>query len=371
MAIREIKFTRGVPPTESFPTAQLSECACAVLESYGPEILQYGGGGGFRLLRSTLAAQAGVDESRVIIGQGSLLLQDFIARSLLKPGALAYVENPTYDRTILTLRRPGAEVRGIPVEPDGMDVDFLANQLRMGARPALVYSIPDFQNPTGTVLSLEKRQRVVELSETYGFWIIEDVPYRRLRYSGQDVPAFFDLAPHRVLQMSSYSKLIGPGLRVGYVVLPEPLAGQLLRFVEEAYICPTYLVQAMVYEFIRRGWLEENLAKLKALYPPRLQAMLSALDEHMSDLATWFEPEGGFFVGMTLRGEISQSALLAGAREAGLSLTDGRDFYTDTSGERFVRLPFCALTPDDIREGIARLAGVIRALPQSAPAAVH
>ncbi len=369
MATTQIKLTRGVPPTESFPTAQLVECSRAALESYGPEILQYGGGGGFRLLRSTLAAQAGVPESRVIIGQGSLLLQDFVARSLLKPGSLAFVENPTYDRTILTMRRPCADVRGIPVEADGLDVDFLANRLRMGARPVLLYTIPDFQNPSGTVLSLEKRKRIVELSDEYGFWVIEDVPYRQLRYRGQDVPSFFDLAPHRTLQMSSYSKLIGPGLRVGYVILPEPLAGDLLRFVEEAYICPTYLVQAMVYEYIRRGWLAENIAKLKALYPPRLDAMLAALDEHMPDLATWHRPEGGFFIGLTLRGEIEQSTLLAGARQAGLLLTDGRDFFTDASGERFVRLPFCALTPEEIREGIARLAQVVRDIPQTVPAA--
>jgi DNA-binding transcriptional MocR family regulator len=329
-------------------------------------VLQYGGGGGFQPLREFLAGQAGVSDGRVIIGQGSLLLQDFIARSLLGPNTLAYVENPTYDRTILTLRRPGARVVGLPVEADGLDVDLLERQLRQGERPTLLYTIPDFQNPTGTVLSLAKRRRILDLAEQYGFWVIEDVPYRRLRYRGEEVPSIFDLNPERVLQMSSFSKLIGPGLRVGYIVLPTQLAPGLLQFVEEAYICPTYLVQGMVYEFICRGWLEENIIKLKALYPARLDAMLSALDEHMSGLATWFRPEGGFFIGMQLQADIRQADLQVAASEAGLSLTDGRDFFTDPIGERFVRLPFCALTPAEIKEGVARLAGVVRHLAESA-----
>lgn len=358
----EIKLTRGVPPPDSFPIEQLCECADSVLRKYGPQLLQYGGGGGFQPLRELLAAQAGVSVDRVIIGQGSLLLQDFVARSLLGPGKLAYVENPTYDRTILTMRRPGSRVLGLAMQPDGFDVDQLESDLRRGERPVLLYTIPDFQNPSGTVLSLEKRQRLLALAEQYDFWVIEDVPYRKLRYQGEEVPSLFDLAPERVLQMSSYSKLIGPGLRVGYVIMPPALAPSFLRFVEEAYICPTYLVQGMVYEFTCRGWLDQNIAKLKALYPPKLKAMLDSLDEHMADLATWYRPEGGFFVGMNLQVPVRQAELLQCAAQARLALTDGRDFYTDDSGEGFVRLPFCALSPAEIEEGVARLARVIRDL---------
>jgi 2-aminoadipate transaminase len=365
MSAKEIKLTRGVPPPESFPIAQLAECSTAVLSAFGPQILQYGAGGGFRPLQETLAAQAGVSVDRVVVGQGSLLLQDFLARMMLGPGDLAFVENPTYDRTILTLRRPGSTVEGIPMQADGMDVSYLEDRLANGAAPVLVYTIPDFQNPTGSVLSEEKRRRLIELSVTYNFWIVEDVPYRRLRYSGKDVPGFFDLAPERVLQMSSFSKLIGPGLRVGYVILPETLAAKFLDFVEMAYICPTYLVQAMVYEFIRRGWLEENLAKLKALYPPRLNTLLDALDEHFTGLGTWPRPEGGFFVGLTLNGHIRQPQLLDCARDAGLTILDGRDFFTDGSGSNFVRLPFTALPAEDLAEGVARLATVVREMKET------
>ena len=360
MPAKEIKLTRGVPPVESFPIHRLSECATAALAGYGPDLLQYGPAGGFRPLQELLANRAGVAVDRVVLGQGSLLLQDFLARALLGPGDLAFVENPTYDRTILTLRRPGSTVEGIPMEPDGMAVDYLEARLRGGARPVLVYTIPDFQNPTGSVLSEAKRRRLVDLAETYGFWIIEDVPYRLLRYRGTDVPAFFDLAPQRVLQMSSFSKLIGPGLRVGYVILPDPLAAQFLDFVEKAYICPTYLVQAMVYDFIQRGWLEENITQLKALYAPKLDSLLSALDEHFCNLGTWIRPEGGFFVGLTVTQPLTQPELCQQARQAGITILDGREFYTDGCGDGFIRLPFTALPIDDLREGIARLAEVVR-----------
>ena len=360
MPEKEIKLTRGVPPTESFPIHRLADCATTALEQFGPEVLQYGPAGGFRPLQEMLAAQAGVSPDRVIIGQGSLLLQDFLARLMLHPGDLAFVENPTYDRTILSLRRPGSTVEGIPMEPDGMAVDVLEARLRGGARPVLLYSIPDFQNPTGSVLSEEKRRRVVELAETYNFWVVEDVPYRQLRYRGTDVPSFFDLAPQRTLQMSSFSKLIGPGLRVGYLILPDALAKRFLDFVEEAYICPTYLVQAMVYDFARRGWLKENIGFLKSLYPPRLEAILGALDEHFCELGSWIRPEGGFFIGLTLRRPVTQPELGRLARQSGLWILDGRDFHTDGSGGSFIRLPFTALSPDDLREGIARLAKVVR-----------
>ena len=355
-----LKLTRGVPPAESFPTAQLSECATTVLAEQGDVVLQYGPSRGFPALRTIIAQEIGVRDDQVIIGQGSLQLQDFCARMLCGPGAIAYVEEPSYDRTLTVLRRVGTRVVGFLLEEDGPDVDDIQVRLRNGERPALFYLIPDFQNPSGTVLSLEKRHRIVDLARKYGFWIIEDVPYRKLRYRGEGLPTLFDLAPEHVLQMSSYSKLISPGLRVGYVVTPEPLAQELAKMAEDTYINPSYLNQAIVFEFVRRGWLEPHIAELKALYAPRLDAMLGALDTYMADLAAWRRPDGGFFVGMTLRGNIQTEELLSRAREANLALTDGRGFFANGGGDDFVRLPFCALTPDEIEEGVARLARVVR-----------
>ncbi len=361
-----IKLTRGVPPEESFPVDQLQVCAEHVLLVHGYEVLQYGKSRGYPRLRRLIAEEKGVDPARVIVGQGSLQLQDLCARMLIEPGRLVYVEEPTYDRTLTVFERAEARIVGFPLEEDGVDVGAVADRLEAGDRPVLFYLIPDFQNPSGTLLSEAKRKRIVELARLYDVWIIEDVPYRRLRYRGKDLPSLFDLAPDRVLQMSSYSKLISPGLRVGYVIAPEPLVDRLAKMAEDTYINASYLNQAIVAEFVERGWLEPQIEGLKGLYEPRLYATLGALEEHMDGAATWCEPDGGFFVGVTLNGAVETDELLGRAREANLALTDGRGFFVNrTNGNSFVRLPFCALTPDEICEGVGRLGRVVRELASS------
>jgi 2-aminoadipate transaminase len=362
MSPTPIRFTRGVPPTESFRAAKLAECSEAVLAEHGDTILQYGGSRGFPALRQHIAREAEVDPERVIIGQGSLQLQDLVARNFLRQGDVAYVEEPTYDRALTVLRRAGVHVVGWPQDDGGPDIDAVEARLARGERPVLFYVIPDFQNPGGTELAAGRRRHLARLAQEYGFWIIEDSPYRKLRYRGAELPTMFDLAPDRVLHMSSYSKLISPGLRVGYVIAPEALVDRLACAAEDTYINPSHLNQAMVYEFIRRGWLEPHIAELKALYEPRLDAMLAALDRHMAGLATWRRPDGGFFIGMELTANVQADRLLQEAAEAGLVLTDGRGFFANGGGDRFVRLPFCALKPDEIVTGIERLAGVVRAL---------
>ena len=363
MAPSPLKFTRGVPPPESFPTAALSECAQSVLAKDGDLILQYGSAGGYAPLRALIAQQTGVAENQVLLGQGSLQLADFCARLLIEPGTPVYVEEPTYDRALTIYRRARARVVGFPLQADGPDVDVVAARLASGDRPALFYMIPDFQNPSGSVLSLEKRRRLAALAQQHGFWIIEDLPYRRLRYRGAALPSLLELAPDRVLQMSSYSKLISPGLRVGYMILPDALATRLTKMAEDTYINSSYLNQAIVYEFIRRGWLEPNISHLCELYRPRLDAMLAALTAQMDGLATWLRPDGGFFASLSLQASVSADALLSCARQANLELTDGRGFFANGGGDAFIRLPFCALTPPEIADAVARLAEVVRQLP--------
>jgi len=362
MSLPSIKLTRGVPPVESFPTAQLSECAAAALEKWGDIVLQYAPARGFEPLRAWIAEQAGVSDDRVIIGQGSLILQDFFARYLLEPGDTVYVEMPSYDRALTIVRRSGGKLVGFTLGDDGPDIDAVETRLKGGERPRAFYTIPDFQNPSGTVLSLEKRQRLAKLAQQYGFYILEDVPYRQLRYRGEGLPTLFELAPDRVLQMSSFSKLVSPGLRVGYVIAPDSLSGGLTKTAEDTYINASYLNQAIIYEFIDRGWLEPNVASLRELYEPRLDATLGALDEYFSDLATWWKPDGGFFVGVNLNFAISTDELLKRAAEVNLALTDGRGFFPDRDVQNFIRLPFCALTPEEIQAGVARLADVLRGM---------
>jgi DNA-binding transcriptional MocR family regulator len=279
---------------------------------------------------------------------------------MLKPGDLVYAEDPSYDRALTIFKRAGGLITGFPLEQDGLNVDAIEASLKGGDRPVIFYIIPDFQNPSGTVLSLEKRQRIANLAREYEFWVIEDSPYRKLRYRGQTVPSIFELAPERVFKMSSFSKLICPGLRVGYVIAPEPMADAIARWAEDSYINSSYLNQAVVYEYQQRGWLEPHIQSLKELYRPRLDAMLKALDQHMASTATWTRPDGGFFIGVTLNANLSADYLLRRAEQANLQLSDGRNFFTARGGgDRFVRLPFCALSPEEIEEGIARLAQVV------------
>jgi DNA-binding transcriptional MocR family regulator len=356
-----IKFTRGVPPPESFPNKKLAECASKVLAENSDVILQYGDSRGYTPLRQLIAQEKGISENRVILGQGSLQMVDLCARMMLKPGDLVYVEEPTYDRTITVLKRAGAEIVGFPLEDDGPDVDTIEDRLKSGERPLFFYLIPDFQNPSGTVMSASKRAHIARLAQEYQFWILEDIPYRKLRYRNQDLPALFDLAPDRVMQLSSYSKLICPGLRVGFITTADDIAPPLAKFAADTYINSSFFNQAMVYDFIRRGWQDEHLLFLKDLYRSRLDAMLAALDADFRDLATWHKPDGGFFIGMTLKNKIQPEALLKHAREANLELSDGRGFFS-SGGNSFVRLPFCSLTPGEIQSGVARLNQVIRDL---------
>ncbi len=356
-----IKLTRGVPPVEVFPTDQLETCSRAVLDKYGDVVLQYGPARGFLLLLEVIAEEYGVEPAQVLLGQGSLQLQDFVARLLLKDGDLVYVEEPSYDRAVTILKRAGSRVIALPLLDDGPDMDVLSRRLEH-EKPVLFYVVPNFQNPSGSVMSLDKRQRLADLARQHRFWIIEDDPYRRLRYRGEELPSLYTLAPDRVLAMSSYSKLLSPGLRVGLCVGDKAVMGSLTQMAEDTYINPSYFNQAIVYDYIRRGWMGPNIERLKALYEPRLDTMLAALDAHMADLATWTRPDGGFFIGMSLNFPVDADRLLAKAREQGLVLSDGRGFFANGGGDDFVRLPFCALTRPEIEQGIARLARVAREL---------
>jgi len=356
----QILFTRGVPAVEALPTQLISECMQAVLEGPdGKTILQYGHNGGYLPLRRMLGEQYGVAADQILIGNGSLHLQDMLAAMILKPGDVVFTEQPSYDRAIKTFRRRGARVIGIPLEHDGVNLHALEKAIARKT-PAFMYVVPDFQNPAGVTTSAAKRQTLVDLAERHGFWLIEDVPYRTLRYTGESAPLLRDLNPQRVLTLSSYSKLISPSLRVGYLIGPLDFVKQMTRLAEDTTLCPVLPSQAAVVEFHKRGYFASNLENLKQLYAPRLQAVVKALKTHLPGIP-FAEPEGGFFVSVTL--PTASSNLLARAQEAGLVLTDGRAFFADTldgnedvQGQRFVRLPFCALTPTHIEEGVKRLA---------------
>jgi len=358
--IQTISFTRGVPPPEAFPTGQIQECAIAILEREGSVVLQYHPAAGLLPLREWLAQRYGVAPEAVLVSNGSLQIEEFLTRLLTSPGDVVLVESPSYDRAITIFRRAGARVVGVPLEPDGFDVGTLES-LTKKLKPKFFYIIPDFQNPTGVTTSLAKRERLVDLAERYDFWVLEDNPYRDLRYVGGQLPTIFSLHSKKVLHLSSFSKVLSPGIRVGYLIGPESLVQQSAKIAEDTYVSPNMIGQGIVYEYCRRGWLGPNIDRLRDMYRPRLEGLASALEEHLAE-ARWTRPEGGFFIGVHLPPEVDTSLLRIRTRDMGVVLSDGRGFFPEGDGDLFLRLPFCALSVEEIREGIARIGSLVKTM---------
>jgi DNA-binding transcriptional MocR family regulator len=355
--LEPINFTRGVPANESFPLEELRDAATAVLKEHGPAILQYGPAAGFAPLREWIANWQGVAPNQVLTGNGSLELVEFLCREMVRTGDAVFTESPTYDRSILAFRRHGAEVIGIPLESDGPNIEALEAELRKRV-PKFFYIIADFQNPAGATCSRAKRQQIAELARRYQFLILEDAPYRLLRYRGAEEPTLFSLAPDRTLHMSSFTKLIAPGVRLGFMLGDAGKIAQVAKVAEDTYISPGYFAHGVTWQWCSRGLLPAQIERLKALYAPRLQACLDALRKHMPQ-ATATRPEGGFFISLTLPEGISTTNVRAAAAKRNLNLADGLAFFPNGGGERFLRLPFCALTPAQIEEGVRRLAEAV------------
>ena len=352
-----ISFARGVPAPECLPIEELADCAKTAIERDGKAVLSYGPGGGYGPLREWIASRHGVDPARVVVTSGSLQGFVFLAEQLVQPGARVLVEAPTYDRPIKILRRLGAEIVGLPMDDDGLQPEAIEQTLASGEKPAFLYTIATFQNPSGRTLSEERRRRVVELAREHELLVLEDDPYGLVRYDGAPVPTLFELEGGvNVAYASSFSKTIAPGVRVGYFVLPAPLATQVEARAVSTYISPPFMTQATVHEFLRRGNFQPNLERVRGLLRVRRDAMLDALEQHLPEGAEWSRPEGGYFVWVDLPGDAPS---LADAEAAGVTFVPGQDFFADGSGASSMRLAFSFVSPDEIAEGVTRLAPLL------------
>jgi 2-aminoadipate transaminase len=357
-AIETINFTRGVPAVESYPTRELADAAATAVPQFAEQMLMYTPSTGLALLRTWLAEWQGVKPEEVMIGNGSLELFEFLTMALLKPGDVVFTEAPSYDRALTLIRRAGATPIGVPLQSDGPDMEALEKLLTQH-KPKLFYVIPDFQNPSGATCSGAKRRRLVELARQHGFLLLEDAPYRLLRYRGTEEPTLRELAPDITLHMSSFTKLIAPGVRCGFMLGDPAKLAKIAKVAEDTYISPGSFSHGITYEWLRRGLLAPQIEKLKALYAPKLDACLAALDKYIPD-AVATRPDGGFFLSLTLPTGTATTDLRAAAAKRSLNLADGLAFFPQGGGERFLRLPFCALTPKQIDEGIARLGEAVR-----------
>jgi DNA-binding transcriptional MocR family regulator len=362
-----VSFARGVPAPECLPVDELADCARAAIQRDGTRVLLYGPGGGYAPLREWIAERHGVEPARVVVTSGSLQGFVFLAEHLVRPGTRVFVEAPTYDRPLKILGRLGAEIVALPMDDDGLQPDALEQALAHGDKPAFLYTIATFQNPSGRTLSTERRRKLVEIARAHDLLVLEDDPYGLVRYEGEAPPTLFELeGGEHVAYASSFSKTIAPGVRVGYFVLPAELAAQIEALAVSTYISPPFLTQATVHEFLQRGNFEPNLARVNELLRARRDAMLTALDEHMPEGATWSRPEGGYFVWLDLPDRAPE---LAQAQATGVTFVKGTDFFpAGRGGENSLRLAFSFVTPDEIADGVARLASLLRGAPAPAPA---
>jgi DNA-binding transcriptional MocR family regulator len=348
-----ISFARGVPAPECLPVDALADCARVALERDGKTILSYGASSGYGPLREWLAARHEVDPARIFITNGSLQGFVFLAQRLAV-GKRVLVERPTYDRPLKILRELGADIVGLHSDDEGVDPDALEDALKNGDKPAFVYLIPTFQNPSGRTLSEERRRRIAELAREHDVLVLEDDPYSLVRFEGEPLPSLFELSGGEIAYSSSFSKTIAPGLRVGWFVLPEPLARELELAANGTYIGPVLLGQAAAHEFVSRGLFEPNLERVRELIGMRRDAMLAALDRELPEIRIT-RPEGGYFLWAELGG-VDATELLARAEAAGVTFVKGSDF---DGGPDTLRLAYSFVSVDEIAEGVSRLAAAL------------
>ena len=350
-----ISFARGVPAPECLPVEELADCARAAIERDGRTVLSYGPVGGYAPLREWVAERHGVDPDRVLVTNGSL--QGFVFLASHFAGARVLVESPTYDRPLKILAGLGSEVDPLATDDDGLEPDALEAALARGPKPAFLYTIPTFQNPSGRTLPIERRRSLVEIARAHDLLVLEDDPYGLVRYEGEPPPTLFELdGGERVVYSSSFSKTVAPGARVGYLILPSALEQEVEQLAVSTYITPVLLGQATVFEFLRRGRFEANLERVRKLLGARRDAMLAALEDELDGSCRWSRPEGGYFVWLELPEDVDASDLLGRAEENGVTFVKGADFGGPAST---ARLAFSFVSPEEIRVGIGRLAALI------------
>ena len=361
-----ISLSRGAPSVDIIAVEDLKAAADAAFTRDPAGVFGYGISKGYPRLLDWIAAKHGVEQDNVIATNGSMQADAFLFQELVGPGDVVVVEAPTYDRTLLSLRQLGAEILAIPLEADGIDVEALAEALAGGARPKLAHVIPNFQNPAGYTLSEPKRRRLLELAREYDFTIFEDDPYVELRFEGEHQPTMLslDAGGGSVVYASSFSKTVCPGIRVGYLVGSKDLIGRIRTRGTHTYISPNMVAQAIVAEFCASGAIERSIETVKAALRQRRDATAGALERHLPE-ARFVAPEGGYFMWVDLPAGSDVGKLGPAAAERGVGFVPGTDFLLE-GGESSLRLAYSAVPPDQIEEGISRVADAYRELVPAA-----
>jgi DNA-binding transcriptional MocR family regulator len=367
MAEQTISFARGAPSADILPHEAVREAAAHALESDWEKALSYGTGRGHPGLCEWIAELHGVQPDQVMVANGSMEAAALLFRHLVSEGDRVVVEQPTYDRTLLLLQQARAELVGAPLEADGIDPSAVASACEAGA-VKLAHVIPNFHNPAGCTLSLEKRSALVQLAAEAEFTVFEDDPYRLICFEKSAGKTMLDMdGADRVIHASSFSKSVSPGVRVGYLVGPAELIATLAKRANEQYISPNMLAEAIVFELCRSGGLDENLKVVNAALRDRRDALVEALREHIPE-AEFVVPEGGYFLWLDLNDDVDTKALLAQAKEEGVTFVAGPDFMME-DGTSSLRLSFAPVPADQVAEGVQRLGRALERIRESGASA--
>ncbi|HZO07472.1 MAG TPA: PLP-dependent aminotransferase family protein [Solirubrobacterales bacterium] len=367
MAAGTISFARGAPSADILPHEAVRDAAARALAEDWETALSYGVGIGHPGLCKWIAERHGdIDPDQVMVANGSLEAGAMLFEHLLAKGDRVVVEQPTYDRTLLLLQKLGVELVPVPLESDGLDVGALEAALAEGPI-RLAHIIPNSHNPAGCTLSLEKRQRLVELAAEHGFWIFEDDPYRELPFEGEPLTTMLTLdQASRVIHASSFSKTVSPGVRVGYLAGPADEIKKIAKRANETYISPNMLAESIVLELCRSGELDRNIEFVKGELKARCDALVAALRERIPE-AEFVVPEGGYFLWLDLAEGTDTVALLNEAKADGVSFVAGPDFMIE-GGQNSLRLSFAPVPADQADEGVARIAQALERLRSASPA---
>lgn len=364
-----ISFGGGLPAPEVFPVKEFQEACNTVLAQHGAQALQYSTTEGYRPLREMISRHAGrytveLTPENILITSGSQQALDFIGRLFINRGDYIVVESPTYLGALQAWNAYGAQYISVRADENGMIVDELEEALRKG--PKFIYVLPNFQNPSGSTLSLERRQKLVELADKYGVPIVEDDPYGQLRYEGEHLPSVVYLdsqmrGPNgghysgNVIYLSTFSKLLAPGLRLAWVVAPPEVIRRLVMTKQAADLHTSSFNQYVAYEVGKGGFLDEHVKVIRQVYKERRDVMLEMMDEVFPPEMRWTHPQGGMFLWGIMPEGTDAAEVLKVAIERKVAFVPGASFHPNGGGANTMRINFSYCKPEMIREGVTRL----------------
>ena len=358
-------FAGGYPSAETFPLEEIRRTMSEVIDKYAGKAFQYGATQGVPELREAVASRYGVPVERVQITSSSQQGLDVCTRVLVNPGDVILTSNPSYLGALQSFCSYRADIRGISHDNDlnafRQAYEAELRQIKVeGKKVKFLYMIPDFQNPSGESLTLEERQMLVSLAQEHDFLIVEDSPYRELRYEGEHIPTMYSLDPDRVIHLGSFSKIFAPGFRLGWAIAHPDILDKIYVCKQSLDLCPPIFDQYVAAEFMSSGRLDANLLKSINLYKSKRDLLLSLLEEHMPEGVRWTHPEGGLFLFLTMPEGFDAVKFYDKALDAGVAYVAGEFFHPDRSGKNTMRLNFSFMSPQRITEGIKLLAQLLR-----------